>query len=779
MIQPFLVSGDIGEWMSVDFRLLDDGFMNGTLRVIDPFGTVLSERNIIGGTVSSTAVQLESALPHQVLLIAKDYAADYELRIRDIPELLPGETIEGDGSIGATQYYRFEAPAGELVRGCLDESLGFNGQISLLTRDGDTTPIAVPQVIFDGTQIKRIEETGTYLLWVNGTGNPDGSPPRPFRVSLDFVKDPVPLQLDGAGQARKVTRMNHFGDTRMFWFDGTEGSGVLVQMLATANSTMTDKGHFRLFRVGTGTLEAPKTEVNGADTNSRFWGDVEQGIFQYDYFKLPADDQYVVMLSAATPDDGEFELIVDVVEATASIVVDDDLADAPSADTRSLQAALVAADAGATVTIHPGRYEAPYSFLALENITVNGTDRDTVVLTTGFVHPVLCFEDGVTLVSDLTLETQRGLSQNGLEVYLGNGSVIERIRTQAAPGVVPMVSGIDLIVCTGAEVRECLFTDTVRSVHIDGGQGNQVRNNVVAGHNGKVDIDRSSDTVVQGNQFDIDYGWTAVNASNCTGTVVEDNDINITSTEAGSALNDSCIILQDRDTAGDGNPTVVLNNRISTTRSGIHVRLGQPGARAEIERNHVVSTRDIGWKLLEIEPDWTEPGKTVLVRNNVLDGGLYTQAVWIDHVDNFDSVEFINNTLRIHPNAQVVQGQAAVAIGRWNQTTGDIPLRIFNNVFYGNGSSAIGLPDAGLTIPSDYNVFFNFDTRYENGATSLGASDVSADPQFVDGLLRVAAGSPAVDSGATSAMEPGVPDVDFAGNARPTGSGVDRGAHEQ
>ncbi len=152
-----------------------------------------------------------------------------------------------------------------------------------------------------------------------------------------------------------------------------------------------------------------------------------------------------------------------------------------------------------------------------------------------------------------------------------------------------------------------------------------------------------------------------------------------------------------------------------------------------------------------------------LVENNVSagNGGSGVHAFDSEHVD------IIHNTT--FENGQVV-GYAEIFA---NNST---DVRIINNVMIGRADGGVNTKDPKSTATYDYNVYF------AGNVASMGPNDVVADPKVraasLDPLVadfRLAAGSPAIDTGTATLTSP----VDITGAKRPAGAAPDRGAYEE
>jgi parallel beta-helix repeat protein len=162
----------------------------------------------------------------------------------------------------------------------------------------------------------------------------------------------------------------------------------------------------------------------------------------------------------------------------------------------------------------------------------------------------------------------------------------------------------------------------------------------------------------------------------------------------------------------------------------------------------------------------------MLLENNLVfnNGGDGITLFKTNHVDVFNNTAYLNDQ-----TAQINRGQIFPNQGK--------NTRILNNIMFAPAGRSVlqdCCPNSNLTV--DYNLFWSASgspSASQIGKT--GTHDKKADPLFVKPSVdpavadfHLTAGSPAIDAG-TSA---GAPAVDFDGNPRPWGAGIDIGAYE-
>jgi uncharacterized repeat protein (TIGR01451 family) len=225
---------------------------------------------------------------------------------------------------------------------------------------------------------------------------------------------------------------------------------------------------------------------------------------------------------------------------------------------------------------------------------------------------------------------------------------------------------------------------------------------------------------------------------------------------------------------GEGNSASdirVEGNTISNTVHGIGVHTGESGNPGIVlTRNRIFDNRN--------EHIFISDGYQTEISNNILYGSLRPGQAGI-LLYNTDQVRIVNNTLDGIPEVST----AGIAIG--NAGIGTSTHVVIKNNILTRWNKAIQNRDSGNSFMEvGYNLFFENVEDIDDLASNAGsqipgnrAGDLSTSPGYVDAASReyhLLAGSSAIDRAAASSA----PKVDFDGQARPFGAGVDIGADE-
>lgn len=225
---------------------------------------------------------------------------------------------------------------------------------------------------------------------------------------------------------------------------------------------------------------------------------------------------------------------------------------------------------------------------------------------------------------------------------------------------------------------------------------------------------------------------------------------------------------------GEGNSARdnrVEGNIISNTIHGIGIHTGRSGNPGIIlTRNEIFNNRN--------EHIFISDGYQIEIVNNIMYGPLHSGQAGI-LLYNTDQAKVVNNTLDGTPEVST----AGIAIGNAGIAT-SFNVVIKNNILT-RWNKAIQNRNSGNSFSEvGYNLFFENVIDIDDLASNAGSQipsdrtgDLFTSPGYVDAASRkyhLLAGSSAIDRAAAS----NAPEVDFDGQARPFGEGIDIGADE-
>ena len=359
-----------------------------------------------------------------------------------------------------------------------------------------------------------------------------------------------------------------------------------------------------------------------------------------------------------------------------------------------------------------------------------------------------------------------------------DGAVVEDLVIQASVDTSDLKVGINLgIGKSDVTIRRVSINQSLRI--IDGSANNVLIEDCLF-EGGSAFIDITGDEItVRNNTWLIDAIGQAMVIENGAGHQILDNQITVLTPDIGANLNTKAIRIEDDDATGTLPTTIISGNQITTNEAGFDLRLSRAGSAIICEQNYVQMTA-VGQTAVSAIAQ-QDAGAEIVIQNNVFDGVGFFDGIHLRWADWYGSLRFLNNTMRTDTQGVVQATYPTIRVDLGTSTfTGALPVLLVNNVLQGpSGAVAVQVP-LNTTIDSDYNLFNGFATYYNDGTSSTGSNDLTAqDPLFVGALLQLDAASPAVDSGAGTGDVAEVPVTDYSGGVRPAGGSTDRGAHEQ
>jgi PKD repeat protein len=696
----------------------------------------------------------------------------YSLAVELLPQIQLDTHKSGTfGSGGDEDYYIFEASAGTLLSTGVDDSSATHSYIE--TIDGDILATS-----FSGS-IAEIPSDGFYVLrlW-----NTDASVLN-YEVGLAIVES-APLSFTDS-RATATGAIDIRGDQQIYSFTADAEDGLAVSLRGTGASPLVDDPdtEMRVERVGSGTFFDPDSAVQ----DDSGYGIPNTAISTH-LAKLSGSgtDTYVVTVSSQVL--GDYELVVDRVAHAAQITVDDD-ASCAGATTVSVRAALQAIDANGTVNVCDGVYRSEIKAVLLtDGVTIEGATESGVVLETENTGSIsLDIYASNATVRNMTIEHV----DNQAARFSGDNLVFENLTLQAVDPLTELMD--EAIGGSGANPTFRNLTISDAYVGIDhseqGGIGGLVEDCVISNVTRGVDLEAHSYTVQRNTISPRDDGpnTDAVLLSGGDFTV-EDNTINIDLMSDSYAQGTGIRISERKESPSNtvirGNTISFINEHQSQDTMGFEILVTRTDAEPSIliENNDITLKPTNGGTVLRLlSNDHTSAD----VYNNVM-RNLGYKGIVLESIERANHIGIYNNSFQ---QASIDTSSSSTndtfRISASTSTTVTSPaLEIVNNIFDANGVTTYGIDfgggASGMSIDSDYNLWFGYTSVYVDGTSSTGANEiVGFDPQFQSTLLDVAATSPAVDAGADATLYPGVPAVDFAGVSRPAGAGYDIGAYEQ
>lgn len=770
--------------------------LQASVTLKDANGTTLASDSFTGDFDSAGEATLVTQLPADgtySIFVSADANAPggYELAAGIVPEVSIDQNLQGTVPDGGNKLLAFQGSANTLL-GIQNVS---SDEILAEVTDLDGNQILYNDAYQD-PGFGELPADGIYLLRLHDRiiNSSDGQ----YRTALITVPQPQPLNLDSAGRATASGNIQLFGDRQFFAFTASGGDGVYVSLdkPGGSSSLVSNSGDMlRIYRPGSNAFYAADA-LSPTDDEPQYGSSGDTSHLASLGLPLPgggSPETYIVEVQAGSHNDGErmgaYKLRVDVAPQQSSLLVDDDLADCPSADTHSVRAAVYATFTGGNLDVCTGNY-AEHLPVTVPDGLVQIVGRDQAGVKIGVSEPYTEVLDGnsdpsgggVTLES-LTIATAARQNNYSLSTEVGG---LTDVTIEAADGVSDLPGPV-VVYRDGAVIDGLTLTADDYALKINA-PNVVVRNSTINGSPGQIDWDGASNAVFENNTLNLTDAYSApLMFKNGGGLQFLNNQVTVAPRNANNYADSKTLFVADDGSGTSG--ALIRGNTFNTGLGGVYLNARDTGAAFTVERNRFQLTKSDGDQAVDAwVTNVNAVGSTnVVIQNNIIDGVQpYLGGLDFHSVDKFAEIDLLNNTLRT-PNEDITNRSDASLI-RFSVSSGfaggATPVYLYNNILEGpNDPDADGraviVPD-GTTVHADYNLFHEFGTVYVGSAMSPGANDMlDADPLFSNALLELTGSSPAIDAGTPGVSGgPAIPAEDYDGTARPQGASYDIGAHE-
>jgi hypothetical protein len=610
----------------------------------------------------------------------------------------------------------------------------------------------------------RLLPEGSYFVEQNPTAAGTG----PYRFAV--VRIAPPAEITSAIPWRLLEdEIDIAGRRRYYAFQGVAGQVASVDVIVPDGSTL--QGSVRMYREGadfiTGiTLSDPVYHSASAE--------IIPGRPTGFTAVLPQTGRYIIEVNGAlghTGGTGAYQLRFNLLEPAVTVTVGTDLVTCPDASTGIIRAAVRAA--GTQVKLCEDVFtETRTVEVTTPGLTIAGAGAEQTYITTSILQVFSVRAADVTL-RDLAVGVPP-LYSVGAGTAIHGTAAAQRLTVQDCRIVADRRADATRHRDTGISVgngshdvvvQRCALqlvgesTSQTFAIRIDGDRA-RVSDNVINTEAGTgtyygISLSGASARVADNLIGDDDNGGGAGYAMRTTGegAVVERN--RVLSYSYG-------LFAQGNSSASPAQALTVRNNEFG-------FRTGNIGGNSA-----AMNIRDIVTALVEGNHVRGHPGTNGIVLQGaggrVVNNRIAISSSRVGIVGQMSQahpLEIINNT---------INNQLADGIHLSGTSLTEYPVVIYNNLVW---STALSTSRCALRFDrpvqaANHNLAGNYTTGY-CGAAVAGPDDVSSNPLFADAMLRLGAGSPAIDAGTAERA----PAVDFEGTPRPQGAGHDIGAHER
>ncbi len=774
-------AGTAGDVVSIRGFQPDYQLSKGYFSLWDEEGKALASREIsYNNTSNDYEIVYDVSNTGNYSLIVGSHQQDtgsYQIILQKITplDILTEEISEMEVEAGQTYYAAFELGESKLMHFSIlsDNGSGyfhlwdaFGNRLTEFYVNRDIRSVysaSYTGLLDDGRYFIRIDNESANRLYLN-------------------LLEPATLQFNEKGKVAFIDTIQQPLLSNAYSFKGKKGDGIHGILKRNAEKPAPDELELYYFRTtGAGRTFYPVSR-------SGEYYSLDESFLHETGARLSAEfDDTLFVAVAFGRTTGTYHFEFHQVDASADLKVDDDFAEYPAAQTSSHIAAGYAIREPGTLNIANGEYTSMLPLkIESDYVSLVGQEEEGVILRNLYNHsssPVINLYSEGAIVNNLTL-TCGNANYYAIESLFG-GITLDHIHIKPLDGNTEVAGGIK----GGGDditVSNITMTHSIWGIQL-GSSGGLIENCSLVTKNRAIELS-GDNIVIRNNQIEVTSSNRAIvtragYASSGT-QLVEGNTIHMT--REGYSDGNGIINVENFTRPDFTTSTVIRNNTIHSAgnNAAFFLTLGNPPSTITVENNSYYGTGTGGGKALALQAGRTDGVSSLYIRNNTFSGLRSESSIILygaEYINADQRFAIYNNNFRLAPDAETTADLCFVEARASGYTFEDTSsFYLVNNIFTGNGSTALLKCSDAFSVYADYNTVYNFSTYLGGAGTIIGTThDVTGDPLYTDDDLHVGSTSPVIDQGADPSLFQGIPTTGKDGTTRPQGTGYDMGAYEQ